>query len=215
MNNQTISQEYLLCAVNEKGMLPVMSPETAVCLVAGSLLDLLLADCAVLDEKECVTVTGALPADLLYLSPLYEVLSRLNSIKLEKIAAEYAFTFTDKQLKLLIGTIGASLAEAGSVREEIGGLFGKTQCFIPQAEAVDAVIQKVRAELLEEGPLCDETVALVSLLQTGGQLKRYFSSYEKAQLKARLKEIKQTPSNQLVHRMVEYIDTMIAVMAAV
>ncbi|MCG9969589.1 GPP34 family phosphoprotein [Pelotomaculum terephthalicicum JT] len=75
------------------------------------------------------------------------------------------------------------------------------------------MIQKIRAELLENGTISDETVALVSLLEKSHQIKKYFSKYESEQLKARLKEIKEAPSNQLVKQMVDYVDMIIAVTA--
>ena len=58
--------------------------------------------------------------------------------------------------------------------------------------------------------MADETVALVSLMEKSYRLKRYFSKYEARQLKARLREIRLTPSNQLVKQTVEYVDAMIA-----
>ena len=38
MRDLTLSQEYLLCAVNEKGRLPHLGVERTVCLVAAALL---------------------------------------------------------------------------------------------------------------------------------------------------------------------------------
>ena len=39
MRDLTLSQEYLLCAVNEKGRLPHLGVERTVCLVAAALTD--------------------------------------------------------------------------------------------------------------------------------------------------------------------------------
>lgn len=57
MRDLTLSQEYLLCAVNEKGRLPHLGVERTVCLVAAALLELQLEGCVAVDKKY-VTVTG-------------------------------------------------------------------------------------------------------------------------------------------------------------
>ena len=59
MRDLTLSQEYLLCAVNEKGRLPHLGVERTVCLVAAALLELQLEGCVAVDKKY-VTVTGPL-----------------------------------------------------------------------------------------------------------------------------------------------------------
>ena len=59
MRDLTLSQEYLLCAVNEKGRLPHLGVERTVCLVAAALLELQLEGCVAVDKKY-VTVTAPL-----------------------------------------------------------------------------------------------------------------------------------------------------------
>ena len=68
----------------------------------------------------------------------------------------------------------------------------------------------IRAELLEDGALSDEGAALAALLHKSGVIGRYFSDYEKKALKERLKELKDRPDNQLVGRMIEYIEDLMA-----
>ena len=69
MRDLTLSQEYLLCAVNEKGRLPHLGVERTVCLVAAALLELQLEGCVAVDKKY-VTVTGPLPEGQAHLRPL-------------------------------------------------------------------------------------------------------------------------------------------------
>ena len=57
MRDLTLSQEYLICAVNEKGTLFTFNTEKLVCLVAAALLELQLEGCAAVDKK-FITVTG-------------------------------------------------------------------------------------------------------------------------------------------------------------
>ena len=72
MQDLSITQEYYICAVNEKGRISDFSTERLVCFVAAGLLDLQLEGCLSLDRKN-VTVTGPLPAGREYLAPLVPV----------------------------------------------------------------------------------------------------------------------------------------------
>lgn len=80
MRDLTLSQEYLLCAVNEKGRLPHLGVERTVCLVAAALLELQLEGCVAVDKKY-VTVTGPLPEGQAHLRPLYAFVNRPKPIR--------------------------------------------------------------------------------------------------------------------------------------
>jgi hypothetical protein len=215
MRDLTITQEYLLCSLNAKGKLSVLNKEVTVCLLASGLIELLASNCIQMDKNNKVFVTGNLSEEQVCLKSLFEWLNKSKPMKIEKIATEYTMTFTDKRLNALVTDVGNSLADRGCVTSKKGGIFGSKFCFVPNSDEVDKVIQKIRADLLESGTMSDETVALVSLLDKSNQLKKYFSKYESKQLKARLKEIKETPSNQLVKQMVDYVDTIIALIAVI
>lgn len=214
MNQLTISQQYLLCVLNEKGKLPSFSTEIPVCLLAGSLIDLILAQCVAVGKDKKLAVTGELTEDNRHLSSLYIFIRESKPMKVEKLASEYAFSLSDKRLKLLIKDVGMSLKALGCASLESGGLTGNAPRFIPDKRAVDNVIQNIRAELLEDGAVSDEIVALVSLMEKSSQIKKYFSKYERDQLKARLKEIQSAESSKLVKEMVDYINTMFVIIAS-
>ena len=57
MKDMTLSQEYLVCAVNEKGKIGNLDIEKVVCLLAAGLLELQLAECITMDQK-AATVTA-------------------------------------------------------------------------------------------------------------------------------------------------------------
>ena len=71
MKDLSLVQEYMICAVNEKGGIPSFSTEKLVCLVAAGLLDLRLAGCLAIEGKK-VQTTSPLPEDRAYLASLYE-----------------------------------------------------------------------------------------------------------------------------------------------
>jgi len=215
MQDLSITQEYLLCALTEKGVIPSFSIESPVCVVAGGIIELLQSQIVMFDEKKKLSVIGDLNQELIHLKSLYEWIQNEKPMKIEKLVGEYAMSFSGKKMKKLISDIGNSLDKADCVCTESGGIFGTKSCFIPNAKEVDKVIQKIRAELLDDGEISEETVALVSLLDKSKLLKKYFSKYESKQLKNRLQDIKKTSSNLLVKQMVEYVETMVAVIAAI
>jgi hypothetical protein len=215
MTDLSISQEFLLCSLNEKGKLPLIGKEVPACILAGGLIELLVGGAIRMDEKNTIQTAGGLGGRQACLKSLYDWLHESKPMKLETIARAYCITLTEKRLNMLVVDIGNSLAETGCVTVEEGGVLAAKPRFVPHPDAVDRVIQKIRAEMLEDGPMADETVALVSLLEKSYRIKRYFSSYEAKQLKARLRQIREAPANRMVKQMVEYVDRMVAVIAVV
>jgi len=214
MKDLSVAQEYLLCSLTGQGKLPLLNNHVPGCVLAGGLIELLADGSVQIGEKDKISVTGDLGAERTYLRSLYEWLGKSGPVSLNKVAQTYCVTLTGRQINALVDDIGDSLVQNGCATPEMGGVFGKKRCFLPRPEAVDRVIQKIRAELLESGAIDEETVALVSLMEKSSQIKKYFSKYESDQLKARLKEIRQAPSSQMVKRIVDYIDKMIAVITA-
>lgn len=215
MPELSIVQEYVLCALSNKGKFPLFSTEIPVCVLAGALIELLASESIQIDEKKQVSVTGSLGMGQTHLKSLYAYLKQSKPKKIDDITGEYNFSFSDKKINALVTEIGNSLLAEGCVSRGTGRAFGNEFTFIPKPVEVDRVIQKIRAELLENGPISEETVALVSLLEKGNLIKNYFSKYESEQLKARLQEIKAAPSNQLVKQMMEYVDTMLALIVVI
>ena len=103
-----------------------------------------------------------------YLRTVYEYIRREEPVKLESVMEHFSFSFSDKDLYALMGDVGDTLAEAGCVQKGMAGLLGKTVVYLPDPQAKDGVIQKIRAELLEDGELSEDIVALTALLQKSG-----------------------------------------------
>lgn len=74
---------------------------------------------------------------------------------------------------------------------------------------VDAIVQNIRAEILEDGELSEDIVALSALLHKSGELKKYFSAYEKKDFRKRMQEIKESPQNEMIQKVMEYIDALL------
>lgn len=212
MKDMTLTQEYLVCAVNEKGKIGSMNIEKVVCLLAAGLLELQLAECITMDQK-AATVTAPLPQDKEYLRSLYDYIGsgKGGSIKMDKLLESYTYSLSSKQVRALMGGIGGELEKMGLATRTPATLLSN-EGFAPVKGALDGVIDLVRSELLEEGEVTEDIAALVILLEKAGIIKNYFSPYERGQMKDRLKAIVRSPQGRQVGRMVEYVEGMLSIM---
>ena len=205
----SLTQKYLLCTLNNQGKYPVMDVEKGLCLVVGGILELLMNRITSLHEKK-LFICKPLSAEMEYLLPVYQYIHRKEPVKLQSVVEYFSFNFSNKNLNHLMERVGDSLVAAGWARKEAGGLFRKTALYLPDAQAKDNVVQSLRAELLEDGSLTEDIIALTALLSKSGTLSQFFSTYEKKELKARLRSIKSSPENQLVTQMMDYIESLFA-----
>ena len=213
MKDLSIIQKYLLCAVSEKGTLSDVSTEKQVCFVAAGLLELQLAGCLSLEGKKA-EITGPLPKTREHLRPLYDFIAEKSPMKIEKVVEAYRIAFTDKRMNELLAAVGGSLIALGLAEEGKGGLFGTKAVWVPAREAVRSVVEELRSELLEEGPVTEDAAALTVLLDKGKCLKPYFSQFEQKEMRRKLKALLDAPEGRLVKAMVEHVETLMAALAA-
>lgn len=214
MKDLTLTQEYYVCVVNEKGSLPSYENKMAACLVAAGVLEMQLENCISMEDKK-ISVCKELPEKLTYLKPLYEVICQEKQpVKASKIVEAYLISFTDKKLRELIESVMNELKAADRLTAVKAGLLGNKEGYAPKKEVIDSVVEKIRAELLEEGELTDDTVALTALLERAGCLKKYFSKYEQKALKTRMKEISSSEAGASVKEMSKCVDDLCAAIAA-
>lgn len=215
MKDLSFTQEYLLCALSPKGAFPALkSTEITVCLVAGGLLELLYLHVISIDEKKKIIVEKDLGADELHLEPLYNAIKDSKAMSIKDVASKYVFG-SGKLLNEFIQALTLPMSKSDIVSAEAGGLFHNKTLYIPNNDEVLKIIEKIRAEFLEKGPVNDETVVLGALLQKSGLIKNYFSRYESDILKERINEIKKSEAGSFVTGMVDYIDALIAVIASI
>jgi hypothetical protein len=215
---QTLSptQEYYLCAVNNKGNpKSLKSDEVTACLLVGGIAELVEQGLIARDEKKRFVVVGAWDGSPLYLKPLYETLASFKKPKsIKGLAESYLLGLNHKLPDELMATIGASLAAANCADEltEQGLLKNKAK-YAPKPEAVMRVIEKVCAEFLEESAATDETLCLAAFLDKSGLIRDYFSKVEKETLKKRLKEVRESEASASVKQVLDEITTVYGVIA--
>lgn len=214
MKNLSFTQEFFLCALKPQGSTTLThSTESSTCLLAGGLLELLMDGYISIDDKK-MFVNKDLSSDKMYLTPIYELIKTNKPMKIEAIAEKYAFDF--KRPNELFQSVGYSIVEDGYVVEESNqGLFKNKVRFLPNESEVTKVVEKLRAEFLEEGNASDEAIVLGALLNKSGLIKKYFSKYEMQKLNDRIKEIKQSEAGALIKQLVDYIDTWITIIIVI
>ena len=214
MKDLPIVQKYMVCAVNDKGVFPFASvEERTLGLVAGALLELQMEGCIAVDGKK-VSAAGALPQDKGYLKPLYDFIREKQSVKLYVVVDAYNFSWTDKRINELRDAVGGSLVQLGAASACKAGLLGKQAGYLPGPETVRSVVEQMRAELLEEGPVSDETAALVALLERVKCLKAYFSAFEQKAVRQKIEALAQSPEGKMVRDMMTYLQIIMYSFAA-
>ena len=218
MKQLSFTQEYFLCAVNSKGDVPVMtSSEIAACLVAGGIMELTEQGLIARDEKKKIAVIAPWDNARPYLKPLYDTIAANKKSKgVDRIVEPYTFSFSDKHLKALIEALRESLlaADCLDVKEDQGLLKNKTQ-YVPKPKIVTAVIEKIRAEFLEEGSMAADVVCLAVLLDATNLIRSYFSKVESAAMKKRIKEVRKSDAYAAVKDVFEYLEAVLAVVVAI
>jgi len=222
MNTLSFTQEFFVCAVNEKGKTPfAKKTEVLAGLVVGGILELTSNGYIKADKKEKYSVVKPPESlehlktkepNLLYLQPLYDVIA-VKPMKSTAIAEKYLNS--GKLFAEFFNAIGKSLAEVDCAKESVNqGLFGEKVVFIPTSECATAIIEKIRAELLENGTVSDETIILCALLDKCGLIKDYFSKVESDKLKIRLKEIRNSDAHSKIRKVIDSIDSLVVAMVA-
>lgn len=210
MKDLSITQEYLICAVNSKGKISGFGSEKLICLIASGLLELQLEKCIKIDKKRVVVIDN-LPDERLYLKPLYDFVNQQKPVKLEKILEAYNYSFKDRGYEL-VNSIGASLKDLGLVEVTCTGIFGNKNAYIPNVNAVHYVVDMIRAEFLEDVEVTDDIAALIVLLDKSKLLKIYFSEFEQKEIKKKLKTITNSNTDKTIKDMVDNVEYMITMM---
>lgn len=214
MSDISYTQEYLLCALSPKGRISLMNSNRIItCLVASGLLELLYSGTISIDAKKKVAVVKELAEDKMYLKPLYDTINSGKRMSVTDIAGKYVFA-TSRRIDEFIQALGEPMQNQHCVSAKTGGLFHNKTLLIPDSGEVLKVVEKLRAEFLEDGAADDEAVILGALLQKSDLIKNYFSKFESQKLKIRIEEIKKSEAGSFIKEMVEYIDTMIAAIIA-
>lgn len=207
MKDLSITQEYMVCTVNGKGTISSYNQKAIACLIVSGLLEMQLSKCISISDKK-ISVCSELPEHMTYLEPLYNVINQGKPMKVEKAVEAYTIAFTNKKLYALEDAVMESLKEADVVESVKAGLLGNKESYAPKKEIITGIIEKIRAELLEDGEISEDVIALAALMEKTGNLEDYFSKYEQKELKNKVEAIKKSDAGTLAKEMIEHIEAL-------
>ena len=218
MKELNLVQEYAVCAMAGRKNLKLLRNDYPhiVCAVGAVFCQMIMDGNLELDEKKRIILTGKVPEGIGYMRELWQKIGDKKPMTLQRWLQDLTYNFTTKKVIFIYDGLIESLREAGCIETVTKkGLFGLKRLEQVKKDCADAVVEKIRAEFLEEGELSDETMTLSALLYHSGELKRYFSKYEEKEMKKRLKEVKKDELASIVKKALDDIQmVMVAVIAS-
>ncbi|WP_078411002.1 GOLPH3/VPS74 family protein [Priestia abyssalis] len=217
----TIAEEFLLLAwKHNKSPGNFAGKEKTIQLysIGALFMDLILQGKIELDDRDAIEIKKGTQTEN---EAMDRLLHMIQESKKTKKFKKWMSVFYNgwKKRKYVYEAVTASLAEKDLLEIHEKNTFGllKTRKTIVKNDAQDPIVQKIRAELLEDGAVTKETATLCFLLEKAKMLKHYFSSYEQKQLKSRLKELQKTHEEEwkTIKRIQQLISEMDAVFITV
>jgi len=178
------------------------------CLVVGGIMELLKHGYIVRIGKDSLVGVKDWDNGIPYLKPLYETIMTLRRISDAKgIIGVYTSILTQKRFDDLYSAIGASLVESGCSDDMVKyGLSKKKTKYVPKAEAIKMVIDKLCAEYTEDGALSEETLCLSAFLEKSLLFRNYFYKIEIETMNRRIEEVQRSEAYALVNTVLNYSD---------
>lgn len=215
----SLSQQYILLAADKqthKLKTPIKQMLHTFAVGAG-IAELLLDERIRLHEDGKLEVRDASPTGSTSLDLL---LSRLSSAKKPKTMRKWMYDFYSRSTTRgpFFAAEAEPLLKQGLLQQERARLLLVIPVvrYVPNADAIDRIVQRIRAEMLERGAVDDKTALLVMLLDASRLLKPYFSSYERQELRHKLKELQdqQTGTWKMIRQIRQAIDEINAVIVS-
>ncbi|HHT21318.1 MAG TPA: GPP34 family phosphoprotein [Tissierellia bacterium] len=200
--NLSIPQSFLLLTVPEKGSFSVLSSYEN-WLIASAILELILSDVADLSDEKIMIVRD-LPPELSYLSGLYQFLMIYEGSLKNAVLSFGMEDLGRKQRQVLTGTF-ESLSALGLVTPQPKRRLGvKHTAYIPDLTARDQLVEELRATILE-GDFNTDMVALTMLLDKSGDLRHFFTDYERKRFRQQFERWQQDPRFRSVAQAIDFV----------
>ena len=207
MYNLSLSQQFLMFAVNKQGKISSLDTRTWVCCVTSAVIDLHLNDCVSIsdDKRPTVSTTAELPSTLHHLLPIYQRISEKGPIKLNKLVEQYMMGRSGPRTQLF-DSLGNSLVAAGAATPQVSGILKRSTGYVPDSHNLDRLRSAISAETSSTDAPTRNTVILATLLERSKLLKEYFSRDERARIKDMVKKHADSQADTLIKKTSAHID---------
>ena len=207
MKDLTLTQEFSLCQMNKKGKLVgkiTTMPNFA--LVTAALYELYLNDSISLTKE--IEIKKAPNKDLKHLVVLYDFIKSQKKLQFRSVVQKICFN--DKLIKLIFHNCKEQLLTEDFLEEvTVKGFLNTSKIVtVSKTGSTDFVIQKIRAEVLEDGEISENTIPLIALLVKTKKLEDYFSKYELDALKIRIEVLKTDEQYKLMFNTIKEMEAL-------
>jgi len=202
MSGLTLSEKYMLCALNEKGKMSTFrGTQVETALTAAGLIDLLDSGCCRQADFRIAAVNSP-GSGLAHLETLYDtVAEKPRGASAASLASAYACG--GRRYRALLYGTGESLADRGYVR--IGASRFGRDLYYPEPDAVRGVLDRTRGALMSSPD--PGSYALAMLLWKSDLLGACFGGDARV-IRRCLRRMQTTGAGELINRMRGYMDAV-------
>ena len=186
LNNLSIAQEFVLLALDRdtNKLKSMLRMHVALYTAMACFVELSMNGNVTFADDDTVTIADSASTGEQYFDKLLEIIAAEKPRKLKEWVSY--FYYGHKEIyKLVVESLAEKNSDAANARNRI--------------------VEKIRAELLENGNVEQRTLALALFLNSKGMLKDYFSGYEKKTLKQRMENFK----NEDFYKKIKTMETVI------
>lgn len=185
LKNLSIPQEFALLALDRETnkLKSIFRIHVALYTVMACIVELSINGNVTFEDDDTVSISNSASTGEKYLDRLLEIMIAEKPKKLQKWVSYFYYNQRD-----IYKMVVESLVDQGVLQiENAEVLFVvPVKKYSDVANARNRIVEKIRAELLEQGNVEEHTVALVLFLYMQNMLNDYFSDYEQKTLKQKL-----------------------------
>lgn len=191
--NLSIIEEFVILMLTGKEMFKYKKLKlgnTKIYSIASIFIELFLEDKIAFNEAEQVIVTDSTLTGVQYIDEVLKTIHESKKLKKLEGWMEHFYIhskFCSKIYNSIVKEIIDNEILEKKNGEELVDLSKGT--FKDSKDIGEHIIQKLRAELLEEGVIDENTMYLALLLDSNKMLRAYFSEYEYKIIKERIEEV--------------------------
>lgn len=208
MKELSITEKYSLFIIKENKKIDIST--FAPYYTMSILMEMVLDGTLSLDEKNKIMINSKKVKAGYKKYMLNIIVEKSNKpLTIKKLVSELYCGINNKKMKPIKEELINSLLEKKSITKTTKKiLFINKEVLSVNEEIFENVVEEIRSEFLEEGNITDEIIVLSTLLNETRYIKKVFSTYEKSQMKDRIKEIKKTDISKKVQIAKQVIDEM-------
>lgn len=208
MKELSITEKYSLFIIKENKKIDIST--FAPYYTMSILMEMVLDGTLSLDEKNKIMINSK-KVKAGYKKYMLDIIVEKSNkpLTIKKLVSELYCGINNKKMKPIKEELINSLLEKKSITKTTKKiLFINKEVLSVNEEIFENVVEEIRSEFLEEGNITDEIIVLSTLLNETRYIKKVFSTYEKSQMKDRIKEIKKTDISKKVQIAKQVIDEM-------